>query len=97
MIELKRENVHVIVETEEQAQSLIYAGYTRLTPKEEVEEKEEEQPGANIEDFNLTLESIDSMGVLEMKDIAKSLKIKGYTNMGKTSLSKSLKELVSSC
>lgn len=97
MIELKRENVHVIVETEEQAQSLIYAGYERLTPKEEVEEKEEEVPVANIEDFNLTIDVINSMGVLEMKDIAKALKIKGYTNMGKTSLSKSLKELVSSC
>lgn len=94
MIELKRENIHVIVETEEQAQNLVYAGYIRLTPIEEIEE---EPPGANIEDFNLTLESIDNMGVLEMKDIAKALKIKGYTNMGKSSLSKSLKELVSSC
>lgn len=97
MIELKRENVHLIVETEEQAQNLIAEGYIKLAPIEESEENEEELTGANIEDFNLTLESIDNMGVLEMKDIAKALKIKGYTNMGKTSLSKSLKELVSLC
>lgn len=91
MIELKRENVHVIVETEEQAQNLIYAGYERLTLKEN------EEVAASIEDFNLTEEIIDNMGVLEMKDIAKALKLKGYTNMGKSSLTKSLKELINPC
>ena len=96
MIELKRENVHVIVETELQAQNLIHAGYERLTPKEEIPLIDEEVP-ATIEDFNLTLESIENMGVLEMKDIAKAIKIKGYSNMGKSSLTKALKELVSLC
>lgn len=97
MIELKRENVHVIVETEEQAQNLIYAGYERVTPKEEPSVIDEEVPAVSIDDFNLTIEKIESMGVIEMKDIAKALKIKGYTNMGETSLTKVLKELVNPC
>ena len=86
MIELKRDNAHKIVATEEQAQSLIYDGFEIVAPKEE--------KIMTIEDFNLTEEIIDNMGVLEMKDIAKALKVKGYTNMGKTSLTKSLKELI---
>ena len=86
MIELKRDNIHKIVETEEQAQSLIYDGFEIVVPKEE--------KIVTIEDFNLTEEIIDNMGVLDMKDIAKALKVKGYTNMGKTSLTKTLKELI---
>ncbi|MGL5329352.1 MAG: hypothetical protein ACRDD7_08790 [Peptostreptococcaceae bacterium] len=90
MIELKRGNIHKIVATELDAQNLVYAGYERLTPK--VENTKDD--ARSIEDFNLTVERIDAMGVLEMKEIAKAVKIKGYSNMGRSSLSKTLKEMI---
>lgn len=93
MIELKRDNVHRIVETEIEAQNLIYEGYERITPAI-INKDTSNKAAAKVEDFNLTVEKIDNMGILELKDIAKALKIKGYTNMGKSFLQKALKELV---
>lgn len=81
MFEIKKENVHKVVETIDQAQKYIAEGY-KLVQKLDNSEKKSE------------IIDLDSLKYNELKKLAKEKKVKGYTTMSKVNLVKTLKELV---
>lgn len=71
MIELKKFNVHKIVETEEQAKKLVSLGFEILEDKEE-EQKE------NVNYINMTMD--------QLRNICKEKGLEGYSNLNKDDL-----------
>lgn len=95
MFEVKKDNVYRVVETQEQVKFYLCKGYTLVETQDNNEEDNEEIQSKNIEfNNNLTLENIDSLGYTDLKALAKSYKIKGYSTMPKQELVNSLKGLV---
>ena len=81
MFEIKKENVHKVVETIDQAQKYIAEGYKLVQRLDNSEKKSE-------------IIDLDSLKYNELKELAKEKKVKGYTTMSKVNLVKTLKELV---
>lgn len=81
MFEIKKENVHKVVETIDQAQKYIAEGYKLVQRLDNSEKKSE-------------IIDLDSLKYNELKELAKEKKVKGYTTMSKVNLLKTLKELV---
>lgn len=95
MFEVKKDNVYRVVETKEQVKFYLSKGYTLVETEDNKEEDSEKIQSENTEFKNdLSLDNIDSLGYTDLKALAKSYKIKGYSTMPKQELVNSLKGLV---
>lgn len=86
MFEVKKENVHRLVETKEEVNVYLLEGYVLLENNFQKEKKQAETGKIIVEESKF-----DSMGYTELKELAKESKIKGYTTMKKSELVDALK------
>jgi len=79
MIELKKFNVHKIVDSKEKAQKLVSLGFSVFKDEKNIMEIDNENKNETIIDLN-------SMTVEQLKNICKENKLEGYSNLAKEDL-----------